>query len=124
MIPVNVLVRSVVDQIKISSDISWAEFCLTIANQMEIAEAKLEIAWKLSTDGKDPPRRLDAPAHLLQLIETASKHLSGEIKTQSTKPFCQRSSLPDAADVRMKTRRERAEVMGDSRAASSSQRLY
>jgi hypothetical protein len=37
---------------------------------------------------------------------------------------CQRLSLPDAADMRMKTRRERAEIGDDSGAASSSQRLY
>jgi len=73
---------------EIPSDISWAQFRLTIANRMEIAEALLDVAWKLSTDAKsDTPRRLNAPAHLLQLLETATKHISGEIKTRSTKPF-------------------------------------
>jgi hypothetical protein len=49
------------------------------------------------------------------------KNLQKEMVTQT---ICQRLSLPDTADVRMKMRRERAEIMGDSGAASSSQRLY
>ena len=55
---------------------------------MGIAEAKLEVSYKFSTDVKsEMPHCLTSSAHLLRLIDTASQYIHGDIKTRSKKPF-------------------------------------
>jgi hypothetical protein len=55
---------------------------------MGIAEAKLDMSYRFSTDVKlEMLRLLTSSAHLLRLIDIMSQYIKGDIKTRSKKPF-------------------------------------
>ncbi|KAG1732348.1 hypothetical protein EDB19DRAFT_1912073 [Suillus lakei] len=77
-IPLHVPVNGVLDTLMVRSDISWDTFHHKITNAMETSLENLSISYNFSTNAKaDPPCKLDSAYNLFQLLEDASKELSG-----------------------------------------------
>lgn len=87
-ITVQVPVSGALDTIEVRSTLSWMRFRIKVANQMEIPESELNVAYKLSVDPKsDLPRCLSTAKHYLQMLSLASQHVLGKVKSRSKKPF-------------------------------------